>query len=180
MAMGKSEDEECLLAKGDADGPYTGCDVKSQGRLPPISIITLCVLFILSLLLNLYFLFPSNSLVRCVDHGESPYSEHYFPLVTTTVANEGRGKNTFDTLVSYHSTTKYWDPGVNRSIADEAWDALDTDPIAVALHDDFASNLGLPESTPFPWDTERSIYYVKAYHDLHCLVCIHPIFGNHR
>ena len=54
--------------------------------------------------------------------------------------------------------------------SDAAWDALDTDLMAISLHDEFAKDVGLGPSTRFPWDTERSIYYVKGFHDLHCLV----------
>ncbi|KAF2188670.1 hypothetical protein K469DRAFT_565699, partial [Zopfia rhizophila CBS 207.26] len=78
----------------------------------------------------------------------------------------------FDTPVPYHSFTEYWNPEVNQSFADEAWDTLETDPVAVALHDDFAKQVGLAGSTRFPWDTERSVYYLKGYHDLHCLKLI--------
>jgi len=65
-----------------------------------------------------------------------------------------------------------------------AWDAIDTNAMAVTLDDRFAKRVGLPNSTRFPWDTERSIYYVKGIHDLHCLVgihddvCVHPLIAS--
>lgn len=42
--------------------------------------------------------------------------------------------------------------------------------MAISLHDDFAKQVGLGPSSRFPWDNERSIYYIKGFHDLHCLV----------
>lgn len=81
------------------------------------------------------------------------------------------GGITFNTPIIYHSFTEYWSPTVNQSTLDEAWDALDTNPIAIALHDDYAEKAGLTPSTRFPWDTERSVYYLRGFHDLHCLVC---------
>ena len=66
--------------------------------------------------------------------------------------------------------SEYWHPNISDSDMEAAWDAIDTNAMAVALHDDYATSVGLPPSTPFPWDTERTIYYVKGIHDLHCLV----------
>lgn len=78
----------------------------------------------------------------------------------------------FDTPIAYNAYTDYWDPKANQSFADEAWDAIDTDPVAIALSDDYAKKHGLMYSTRFPWDTEKSVYYIKGYHDLHCIVCV--------
>jgi hypothetical protein len=77
---------------------------------------------------------------------------------------------TFDTPTPYHGVTKYWDPNATESEVQAAWDAIDTGPMAVALHDDYVKKVGLPPTTRFPWDTERSVYYLKGLHDLHCLV----------
>ena len=82
------------------------------------------------------------------------------------------GGLTFDTLIPYQTQSEYWNrTAANSTDAEEAWDSIDTNPMAVALHDNFAKNVGLAPSTRFPWDTERSIYYIKGFHDLHCLVC---------
>ncbi|KAF1832568.1 hypothetical protein BDW02DRAFT_423229 [Decorospora gaudefroyi] len=78
----------------------------------------------------------------------------------------------FDTSVPYHAMTKYWHPNANDSDMEAAWDAIDTNAMAVSLDDGFARRVGLPPSTQFPWDTDRSIYYVKGIHDLHCLKLI--------
>lgn len=80
------------------------------------------------------------------------------------------GGITFDVEIPYHVYTKYWNPNISDEVSNEAWDAIDTNPMAISLHDKFAKQIGLSPSTRFPWDTERSIYYVKGFHDLHCLV----------
>lgn len=79
-----------------------------------------------------------------------------------------------DTNVPYHAMTKYWHPNASESDMEAAWDAIDTNAMAIALNDRFAERVGLPPSTRFPWDTERSVYYVKGIHDLHCLVSSGP------
>ena len=57
-------------------------------------------------------------------------------------------------------------------MSDKAWDEINTNPVAIALSNDYVKEHGLTESTQFPWDTERSVYYIKGLHDLHCLVGI--------
>lgn len=75
----------------------------------------------------------------------------------------------FDTPVAYEPISEFWNPNSSTQDMDAAWDAIDTSPMAVALHDDFTRKVGLPLSGRFPWDTERSIYYLKGIHDLHCV-----------
>lgn len=78
----------------------------------------------------------------------------------------------FDTSVPYHAISKFWHPELTDSDMEAEWDAIDTNAMAITLHDDYVKKYDLPVSTPFPWDTERSIYYVKGIHDLHCLKLI--------
>lgn len=66
--------------------------------------------------------------------------------------------------------TEYWHPNASDGDMEAAWDAIETNPLAIALDNSFAKRVKLEPSTQFPWDTERSIYYVKGIHDLHCLV----------
>jgi len=82
-----------------------------------------------------------------------------------------KGRLAFDTDTPYHAMTAYWHPNASDSEMEAAWDAIDTNAMAIALDDRFAERAGLPPSTRFPWDTERSVYYVKGIHDVHCLVC---------
>ena len=79
------------------------------------------------------------------------------------------GGLTYDTPVVYQSLTDYW--GENNTLADYLWDALDTDPVTVAISDVWAKQHHLPQSIRFPWDDSKGLYYIKAFHQLHCLVC---------
>ncbi|PVH98099.1 hypothetical protein DM02DRAFT_683284 [Periconia macrospinosa] len=110
-------------------------------------------IFLLSLVTNI-LLFIDNGRLRngSRDWGMSDYSG-----------------STFNIKIPYRSYNEYWNPNATREEMDAAWDAIDTDPMAVALHDEYAESIGLGPSTRFPWDTERSIYYIKGFHDLHCL-----------
>jgi hypothetical protein len=62
--------------------------------------------------------------------------------------------------------------GRNESEADEYWSSLDASPVAIALSREEASSYGLGPSVQFPWDDEKSLYYIKAFHHIHCLVGI--------
>lgn len=76
----------------------------------------------------------------------------------------------FDTPVIYQSSTDYW--GENETLADELWNGVDTDPLVVALSDDYAQQHDLEMSGRFPWDDEKGIYFLKAFHNLHCLASL--------
>ncbi|CAI6336795.1 unnamed protein product [Periconia digitata] len=74
----------------------------------------------------------------------------------------------YDTPKKYESN---W--GKNDSEADEFWDSLDASPVVIALtYEEAASKYGLGPSAPFPWDNEKGLYYIKAFHHLHCLKII--------
>ncbi len=92
--------------------------------------------------------------------------------ITITNADSQSGGLVFDIPIPYEPISQFWNPNITYREMDAAWDAIDTNPMAVALHDDFTRSVGLPTSGRFPWDTERSIYYLKGFHDLHCVVCI--------
>lgn len=102
------------------------------------------------------------------------------------VSTRGAGKTPysgliFDTPIAYEPISQFWNPNISAHDMDAAWDAIDTSPMAVALHDDFIRRVGLPPSGPFPWDTERSIYYLKGFHDLHCVKFIRKaIMSKHN
>ena len=42
--------------------------------------------------------------------------------------------------------------------------------MAVALTDEYAESHGLPIADRFPWDDDKGLYFIKAFHQLHCLV----------
>ncbi|KAF2726800.1 hypothetical protein EJ04DRAFT_406875, partial [Polyplosphaeria fusca] len=120
-------------------------------------------LLLFSLTSNAIVLISSSSF-RCErDRGKSPYS----------------GLSS-DILLPFHSHSEYWDFHADPDIANRAWDAIDTNAMAVALRHNYAKKVGLGSSSPFPWDTERSIYYIKGLHNLHCLKLVRKaIVSNH-
>ncbi|KAF1976185.1 hypothetical protein BU23DRAFT_42659 [Bimuria novae-zelandiae CBS 107.79] len=130
-------------------------EVTAQGT-PRSSVAIYVAALMFSLCLNC-ILAVDNARIRRMskDHGRSKYSGI-----------------TFDTVVPFRSYNEYWNPNVSDEVSNAAWDAIDTNPMAISLHNDFAKQVGLGPSTCFPWDTERSIYYVKGFHDLHCLKLI--------
>ena len=58
----------------------------------------------------------------------------------------------------------------DRERADKLWSELGIDAGVVALSDSYVSEKGLPEAMRFPWDDTKGVYFVNAYHNLHCLV----------
>ena len=52
----------------------------------------------------------------------------------------------------------------------EAWEALSYDLGSVAIDYEEAEALRLPRAQPFPWDYSKGLYFLNAYHSLHCLV----------
>lgn len=75
------------------------------------------------------------------------------------------------------STHVAWDQSsiytsANYTEADLAWDAINHDSGIVAVPKDWATAKGLPLGSTFPWDNSKSIYFVNAYHGLHCLVSL--------
>ena len=58
----------------------------------------------------------------------------------------------------------------NRARTDKLWSEIDIDSGVIALPDSYVSEKGLPEAMRFPWDNSKGIYFVNAYHNLHCLV----------
>lgn len=76
----------------------------------------------------------------------------------------------YDTPLIYYNHTDYMSN--NDTLQDEMWDSIDTSPLVVALDDEWATEHQLPLSVfRFPWDSEaKGIYFLKAFHGLHCLV----------
>lgn len=57
----------------------------------------------------------------------------------------------------------------NETLTNEAWEHLSSDLGSVALPQAYAISKGLPPAQAFPWDESKSIYFLNAYHGLHCL-----------
>lgn len=63
--------------------------------------------------------------------------------------------------------------GINETAQNELWDATGYDRGNIALDDEYAKSMDLPRSQRFPWDASKGIYYINAYHNLHCVVSSH-------
>ena len=129
--------------------------------------IFLCIV-LFSLAENALLLKEINNLRAAPDACGSTFSTVHFPLVYFAILTFLLGGLSYDTPIEYHSYTQWGN--VNETLANEAWDVVDTSPIVVALTDEYAIEHGLDKSVRFPWDDKRGIYHVKAFHHLHCLV----------
>jgi len=81
----------------------------------------------------------------------------------------------YNAPVQYHSMTDYWGP--DQALADSMWNNISIDSLVVALTDSYASSHNLPVSKfRFPWDRSKGVYFLKVYHDLHCLKGLRQAF----
>lgn len=76
----------------------------------------------------------------------------------------------YDTPTVYRSHTDYWSN--NEAMANELWNSIDTSPVGIALIDAYAEERGLPIASRFPWDGTKGTYFIKVFHQLHCLVLV--------
>lgn len=74
-----------------------------------------------------------------------------------------------DVPILYNHDTEY--TSSNKTHADYMWDSLSIDPMIIAPTLEWAESMNLPSSWEFPWDSNRRIYFIKVFHQLHCLVC---------
>lgn len=165
------DDEQEGLDRLSASHEHASYTTRSRSTLK------VCVIaLLLSLALNILLALDYNRLrVASQDRGRTKYSQYssndLHSLLTET------GGITFDNTLPFHAYSEYWNPNISDEEMDAAWDLIDTNPMAISLGDDLAKQLDLGPSTRFPWDTERSIYYIKGFHDLHCLVL--PLSSSH-
>ncbi|KAE8350630.1 hypothetical protein BDV28DRAFT_35242 [Aspergillus coremiiformis] len=73
----------------------------------------------------------------------------------------------FDVPTRYSLQNEYI--SFNKTHADHMWETLNLDGMVIAPTVDWARNRGLPDSWDFPWDANRKIYFLKVFHQLHCL-----------
>ncbi|RAL08250.1 uncharacterized protein BO97DRAFT_461742 [Aspergillus homomorphus CBS 101889] len=148
------------------DRPFTPDELSLLRRVKSCGTVFLIILLSLSLALNIWALFlqtqprpdgEKESLCSALEQQRSPY---------TGLA--------FDTPIEYALSTNYTSD--NESLADGAWDSLSLDSMVIAPTITWAQEKGLPDSWPFPWDANRRIYFVKVYHQLHCLKNIRRAF----
>lgn len=60
--------------------------------------------------------------------------------------------------------------GLNETLSTQLWNSLRTEHGMVALSNNFTDSRGLPRGATFPWDTSKGVYFLQAFHTLHCLV----------
>lgn len=68
----------------------------------------------------------------------------------------------------------------HQSKNDQNWAALGWEIGMVAVDDSEANELGVPRSDRFPWDDAKGIYFINAYHNLHCLSWVWESFTHFR
>jgi len=90
------------------------------------------------------------------------------PYSSLNPSNSDPAGLSLDTPTVHHHHTDYWSK--NTTVSDALWDEIDTDPMVVALDHNFADTHGLPRSDRFPWDEQKGRYFIKVFHQLHCLV----------
>lgn len=73
----------------------------------------------------------------------------------------------YDTIMQDDHGGLYNSP--NETLTNEAWESLTSDHGSIALTNEYAASMGLPPAQPFPWDDSKSIYFINAYHGIHCL-----------
>ncbi|OQE43416.1 hypothetical protein PENCOP_c003G08181 [Penicillium coprophilum] len=61
----------------------------------------------------------------------------------------------------------------NTALADALWHSINIDSGVVALSDSFAASHNLRSAQRFPWDTNKGIYILHGFHNLHCLKIIY-------
>jgi hypothetical protein len=167
-----SEDPLLLLFPdhGDLEGrsgngkPTTLCSTtnwRAQIYRPVIVAVLFCI-SITSTVLNIY-------LVSVLSQQQHTQSQHVQFAPNSSLQGQSlyTGLRLDTPSVHYHHTD-FW--STNQTLADKLWEGIDTNPMVVALSDDFADAHGLPRSDRFPWDETKGRYFVKVFHQLHCLV----------
>ncbi|KAI1396461.1 hypothetical protein F4819DRAFT_500233 [Hypoxylon fuscum] len=159
-------DEEKIEDIQDLERPHSLKTEKYNSRLYILNL-ALIVAVILSFSLNILQL----SLYKL---NLSPTSEDQ----TGTYRSKYAGLVEGDVRVFWNQSGAYTDP--DDDVRDHLWDRLDIDSGIVAVPKSWAKEKGLPEGTTFPWDTNKSLYFVNAYHSLHCLKNVYRAFRDHR
>ncbi|TVY16640.1 Phenylalanine aminomutase (L-beta-phenylalanine forming) [Lachnellula arida] len=80
--------------------------------------------------------------------------------------------------VKWLQQSKYTNP--NAFERDREWDRINYDTGIVAVPKPWALQKGLALGVDFPWDTSKSVYFVNAFHSLHCLKYIYKSLMEYR
>lgn len=163
------EDESCTMVDKGSSASNTSANVR-----PSSMKIMLPYLLTLSLIANFACLlyYRTNSSLPSAVRSVSTYGSrlHYLQdSASYGIPSDFATANlVYDTTRVFHYHNDYWGP--NETVSDQLWDQVDTSPVMVTLSQDYIQEHNLPPSIPFPWDQSRSLYYIKAFHTLHCLV----------
>jgi len=68
----------------------------------------------------------------------------------------------------------------NTTERDHVWDRVNHDIGVVAVPKKWAQEKGLPLGSTWPWNPDKAIYLVNAYHQLHCLKLTYQAFMDQR
>ena len=144
--------------------PYSGWLLRHK------LVATLLLLFLPSPALDIIPLLQGRYTENRPDLGHSSFSQYSFvssPIISQELMSAIGGLE-YNTPIMYRAQTDFW--SINETLSNELWNALDTSPIGVALTDDYAKQHDLPLASRFPWDDEKGTYFIKAFHQIHCLV----------
>ena len=101
--------------------------------------------------------------------GKLRYAKDLPSLLTNELTKVSAGLSR-DNPISWTHHTPYTGAENNQTEADVLWNKISVDAGAVALTNSYASSKGLPAAQKFPWDSDKGLYLLNGYHNLHCLV----------
>ena len=110
-------------------------------------------------------------------------------MISTYILISSEAGLAHDVSTPYEHDTEF--NSKNETVRDAAWDSISIDPLVIAVTKDWAKDKGLTPSWDFPWDGNKQYYFLKVFHQLHCLVgtirsfCLplmadHPLTEPHR
>ncbi|RDL32062.1 uncharacterized protein BP5553_09464 [Venustampulla echinocandica] len=77
-----------------------------------------------------------------------------------------------------YASTQYGPSISTPEELDRLWGELDVSPGLIRISDKWADANGLPRSTRFPWDNTQGMYYLGAFHQMHCLKEIYTLISS--
>ncbi|KAI9041299.1 uncharacterized protein KD926_007253 [Aspergillus affinis] len=142
----------------------------SLSRLQPWKTTFLAMALIFSLLLNAWWLLLERK-------GDGSHEKSMPSKILSAQHSPYTGLG-FDMQIPYAHDTEY--TSSNETHADYMWENLNIDPMIIAPTLEWAESMNLPGSWAFPWDSNRRIYFVKVFHQLHCLKVMRKSFHDLR
>lgn len=139
-------------------------------RLPLKLVFPASLILILSIMGNFFLLASSQRRPLCDSINEKPKSAygilHCFHKLKDPSLILEAGLTKVNTALVHEND--WW--SLNESLSDRLWDGIKTEQGMVALSKTFTDSKGLPRGVTFPWDEQKGVYFLQAYHTLHCLV----------